>query len=126
MLDSSTASDISPDASQRRACSLGVDVHGRETCERIVYLAAGQDQMAGETTTTAHPQADSWYVEDHQGYVLHFTQSDQGHLWTFDNATECRTYYTEVLTSSLGAYMMCVKNVAPNHVQASKWKTFHG
>lgn len=123
--DPSHVVDITPDASGRRSCSLGIDVRGEQTCERRLYLTAGQEQLAAQITTNAHPQADAWYVKDHQGYVLHFEQGDQGHLWAFDNETECRTYHTEVLTTTLGAYMMCVRNVALDQVQASKLHLFH-
>ncbi|KIW89243.1 uncharacterized protein Z519_10096 [Cladophialophora bantiana CBS 173.52] len=114
--DPSRAVDITPDASRRRSCALGVDVRGGQTCERAVYLAAGQEEIAAQVTTDAHPQADSWLVEDHQGYVLRFTEGDHG--WAFDNGTECRTYYTEALTSTLGAFRLCAKNVAPNQIHA--------
>ncbi|EXJ73486.1 uncharacterized protein A1O5_03247 [Cladophialophora psammophila CBS 110553] len=116
--DPSRAVDITPDASRRRSCAFGADVRGGQTCERAVYLAAGQEEIAAQVTTDAHPQADAWLVEDHQGYVLRFTEGDHTSSWTFDNGTECRTYYTEALTSTLGAFRFCAKNVATNQIQA--------
>jgi hypothetical protein len=115
--DPTHAVDISSH-SRSRLCSLGANVQDRQACERAVYLTAGQEQLAAQITTDAHPQADAWLVEDHQGYILRFTEGDNS--WEFDNDTECRTYHTEVLTTTLGAFMLCVKNVAPNQIRASK------
>ncbi|KIW67244.1 hypothetical protein PV04_06509 [Phialophora macrospora] len=114
--DPSHAIDITPDASRSRSCSLDADVRGKQVCERAVYLAAGQEQLAAQVTTQAHPQADAWLVETHQGYVLRFSEGNSS--WEFANDTECRTYYTEVLTTNLGAFMLCLKNVAPHQIQA--------
>jgi hypothetical protein len=75
--------------------------------------------MAARVVTQTYPQADAWLVETHQGYVLRFSEGNNS--WEFANDTECRTYHTEVLTTTLGAFMLCVKNVAPNQIRASKY-----
>ncbi|KIW75121.1 hypothetical protein Z517_11893 [Fonsecaea pedrosoi CBS 271.37] len=113
--DPTHAVDIS-DVDRRRACSPSVTVRGEKTCERAIYLAAGQEEIAAQITTDAHPRADSWLVEDHQGYVLRFTEGDQ--KWVFETGTECRTYYTEAVGSTLGAFRLCAKNVAPSQIEA--------
>ncbi|OAP58486.1 hypothetical protein AYL99_07576 [Fonsecaea erecta] len=113
--DPTHAVDIS-DASRRKACTATAGVGSGRTCERSIYLAAGQEEIAAQITTDAHPRADSWLVEDQQGYVLRFTEGDAG--WVFDNGTECRTYYTEAVGSTLGAFRLCAKNVASNQIQA--------
>ncbi|OQV00399.1 hypothetical protein CLAIMM_05896 [Cladophialophora immunda] len=113
--DPTHAIDIS-DASRRRACSTTADLGSGQTCERVIYLVAGQEEIAAQITTDAHPRADSWLVEDHQGYVLRFTEGDHG--WAFENGTECRTYYTEAVGTALGVFRLCAKNVASNQIQA--------
>jgi hypothetical protein len=117
LLDSNHVVDITDAASLQRSCSQGIDVRGGQTCERTVFLVAGIDQVASDVATVSDfPEADVWLVEDIQGYVLHFAEGNRN--WRFDNATECRVYYTTVLTTTLGAFMMCVKNTAPNQLQA--------
>jgi hypothetical protein len=117
LLDPNRAVDITPAAIQRKSCSQGIDVRGGQTCERSVFLAAGIDLVASVlVTSTTFPEADVWLVENHQGYVLHFTEGNRN--WKFDNATECRVYHTMALKHSLGSFMMCVKNSTPNNLQA--------
>ncbi|OAL34938.1 hypothetical protein AYO20_05899 [Fonsecaea nubica] len=96
--DPTHAVDIS-DVDRRRACSPSVT-----------------EEIAAQITTDAHPRADTWLVEDHQGYVLRFTEGDQ--KWVFETGTECRTYYTEAVGSTLGAFRLCAKNVGPSQIEA--------
>lgn len=119
LMDSNHAIDITPASSRQKSCSQGIDVRGGQTCEQVVFLAAGIDQVGAEVATvTASPNADVWLAEDHQGYVLHFTEGNRN--WEFDNATDCRVYYTQKLGTTLGAFMMCSKNTSPNTLQARK------
>ena len=123
LLDPNHAIDITPAASLQKSCSQGIDVRGGQTCERVVFLAAGIDQVANKVATYANfPEADAWLVEDHQGYVLHYTEGNRN--WSFDNDTECRVYYTKLLTTTIGAFMICVKNTTPNQLQARKCNRF--
>jgi hypothetical protein len=118
LMDSGHAIDITPAASREKSCSQGIDVRGGQTCEQVVYLAAGIDQAPEIATATTFPNADVWLAEEHQGYVLHFTEGNRN--WEFDNATECRVYRTQMITKTLGAFMMCSKNTTPNNLQARK------
>jgi hypothetical protein len=109
--------DITPATIRQKSCSQGIDVRGGQTCEQIVFLAAGIDQVGGEVAkTSSFPNADVWLTEDHQGYVLHFTEGDVN--WQFDNVTDCRVYYTKKIKLTIGAYMMCSKNITPSSIQA--------
>lgn len=117
LMDSNHAIDITPVASRRRSCSQGIDVRGGQTCERVVFLVAGLDQVAPQAAmATGFPEADTWVIEDTQGYVLNFTEGNRN--WGFDNATECRVYHTAALATTIGAIRLCVKNTAPNNLQA--------
>lgn len=119
LMDPNRAVDITPNSIRERSCSQGIDVRGGQTCEQVVFLAAGIDQVGADLATVAtFPDADAWLAEDHQGYVLHFTEGNRN--WQFDNATDCRVYQTQMLTTTLGAFMLCSKNSSPNTLQARK------
>ncbi len=53
LLDPNHAVDITPTGSRKKSCSQGIDVRVEQTCERVVFLAAGLDKIGSEVATVS-------------------------------------------------------------------------
>ncbi|KAF2269447.1 hypothetical protein CC78DRAFT_604142 [Lojkania enalia] len=82
-------------------------------CKRIYYMPGGLE-LAATQEVKDNAMSEIILAENQQGYILDFTEGPgPGEVWNFDAETECGVYGFPV-----GAFHLCLKNGAPNTLQA--------
>ena len=120
LTDPTHSVDLTPQSEIAQPCRLDANSQDSSGCNRT-YFMPGESIIAMPelVATPSFPDADIILASDHRGYLLNFNAGSSG--TEFNSSQECRTYSGRFLGFKFGAVRLCVGNLGPNELEASRF-----
>ena len=119
LTDPTHSVDLTPQSEMAQPCILDANSQDSSGCNRT-YFMPGESVLAMPelVANASFPDADIILASDHRGYLLNFNAGSSD--TEFNSSQECRTYSGRFLGVQPGAIRLCVGNLGPNELEASR------